>query len=121
MVYTHSMAYDEFTVDRVRQTLPSDLDVREIRMMGGLIFMVNGNMCCGVADQDLMVRVGPAAYDAALSEPHVDPLEIGGGRKPRAFVRVKAEAIASDTQLARWLSRGLEFVSTLPSKATGQR
>lgn len=115
------MAYDELTVQRVRDALPSDLDVNEIRMMGGLIFMVNGNMCCGVADRDLMVRVGPAAYDAALTEPHVGPMEIGGGRKPRAFVRVKAEGFALDAQLTKWLSRGLEFVSTLPGKTATRR
>lgn len=108
------MAYDEFTADRVRQTLPRDLKIREVKMMGGLIFMVNGNMCCGVAGRDLMVRVGPAAYDAALTEPHVGPMEIGSGRKPRAFVRVAPEGHKTDKQLASWLSRGLEFVSSQP-------
>ncbi|MCR9137649.1 MAG: TfoX/Sxy family protein [Alphaproteobacteria bacterium] len=108
------MAYDEFTARRVRNALPSNLDVKEIKMMGGLVFMVNGNMCCGVVGKDLMVRIGPEAYRSALTEPHVRPMEIGGGRKPRAFIRVEPDGHETEQQLAAWLTRGIKFVSSLP-------
>lgn len=108
------MAYDEVTAQRVRNALPSNLDVKEIKMMGGLIFMVSGNMCCGVVGKDLMVRIGQDAYSAALAEPHVRPMEIGGGRKPRAFIRVGPDGYETEQQLATWLSRGVKFVSSLP-------
>ena len=53
------MAYDENTAARVRQALsPVDVVV-ERPMFGGLVFMVHGNMCCGIEQDRLMLRVGP--------------------------------------------------------------
>ena len=31
--------------------------------------MLQGNMCCGVTNDDLMVRVGADALDGALAQP----------------------------------------------------
>jgi hypothetical protein len=73
------MAYDEKTAMRVRKLLSGRPDVAERKMMGGLCFMVRGHMCCSVSGRGgLMVRVGPDAYDAALREPHIQPIEMGG-------------------------------------------
>lgn len=62
------MAYSEFLADRIRQRLASQYDVVEKKMMGGLIFMVNGKMCVGVdfdkkeQEDRLMARIGKEAY-----------------------------------------------------------
>jgi hypothetical protein len=111
-----TMAYDENSAERVRRFLSGTPDVREIKMMGALIFMVNDNMCCGVTGTALMVRVGPAAHEAALRQPHVGPMTIAGGRRLRAFVRVEPEGYATDAALAEWVGRGIAFVSSLPRR-----
>ena len=36
-------------------------------MFGGLAFMVNTHMACGIVKDDLMLRVGKAGHDAALA------------------------------------------------------
>ena len=51
------MSYDEENAERVRRILSGERDVVEIRMFGGLCFLVNGNMCCGVGSGALMIRV----------------------------------------------------------------
>ena len=53
-------------------------DVVEKKMFGGLAFTVSGNMCCGVSRGDLVVRVGPAAYAAALAEKQVREMDFTG-------------------------------------------
>ena len=111
------MPYDEGVAERVRAVLAPLPDIDELRMMGGLVFTLRGHMCCGVSDDGLMVRVGPDAQAKALREPHVGPLDIGGGRNPRAFLRVAPEGFESDDDLTRWVSRGLMFANTLPEKA----
>jgi len=62
------MGYDERTAERVRQSLRGRRNVVEKRMVGGLSFMLDGSMCCGVTGDRLMVLVDPAGYhtDAAL-------------------------------------------------------
>ena len=53
-------------------------DLVEKKMFGGLAFLIGGNMCCGVVDRDLMVRVGPAGYDNALSVEHARAMDFTG-------------------------------------------
>jgi TfoX N-terminal domain len=110
------MAFDEQTAARVRKALARKPGITEQRMMGALVFLANGNMCCGVTGSALMVRVGPEAREGALREPHVRPMEIGGGRQPRGFVCVDPPGFASDEALKAWITRGLAFVATLPAK-----
>ncbi len=64
------MSYNESLAARIRVQLSTRNDVVEKKMFGGLCFMVNGAMCCGLTKSDFMVRVGPEQYDDALSQPH---------------------------------------------------
>jgi TfoX/Sxy family transcriptional regulator of competence genes len=109
------VGYDAVTVDRVREALAACPDVVEQRMVGGLSFLVNGNMCCGVTGSDLMVRVGQDGRAQALAEPHVRPLTLGS-KQVGGFVCVEPDGISTAQALATWVQRGLDFVATLPPK-----
>ena len=109
------MAYDETLARRIRDALDVHARVVERKMFGGLAFMVNGNMCCGVMDNRLMVRVGPHAYEDALKLPHAGLLNFTG-RPMKGSVLIESEGLKSDEDLAAWLNRGLAFVATLPPK-----
>ncbi len=109
------MAYDERTAERVRRLLAGRENVAEIRMMGGLCFMVGGHMACGVSGDALLVRVGRDGYAAALAQPHVRPMEFGG-RRPGGFVFVDPEGHRDDAALAAWVQRGTDVAAALPPK-----
>ncbi len=105
------MPWSPETAERVRRLLADRDDVVEKRMVGGgLSFMVASRMCCGVAGDALMVRVGADAAPAALAEPHVTPMVLGG-QPLDAFVLVAPEGHADDAALIAWVARGLAFVS----------
>ena len=53
------MAFDDQLAERIRQHLGERRDVTEKKMFGGLAFLVNGNMCCGVHDRELIVSLDP--------------------------------------------------------------
>ena len=109
------MNYDPGAAERVRQVLSNRDGVVEKRMVGGLSFLVNGNMRCGITDRALMVRVGAKGREQALQEPHVRPMQLGG-RTPSGFICVGPAGFAADGALASWVQRGLDFVSGLPAK-----
>lgn len=109
------MAYDEKDAERVRHILSHDRHLVEKAMMGGLVFMVDGHMCCGLSCGTLMVRVGRENRERILTLPHVRPMKIGG-RSPAAFVRIDPEGYRTDQALTAWIQRGLDFMSTLPVK-----
>ena len=109
------MAYDEGLAERLRDVYVGMPDVAEKKMFGGLAFMVNGHMSCGVVNDTLMVRVGPEAYANALARPHARQMDFTG--KPlKGFVYVAPEGVESDEALSSWVSLSLEFVGSLPPK-----
>ena len=111
------MAYDWLLATRVRVALEGLGGAAEQPMMGALCFLRRGHMCCGVSGDRLMVRLGPAQAAAALGDPQVELLDIGGGRKANAFVTIAPEAVADDASLTAWVTRGVQFADGLPEKA----
>ena len=110
-----AVAYSEELAGRARQVLGNTAGLIERQMFAGLTFMVQSHMCCGIVDNELMVRVGPDAYKSSLSQPHAR--EMGFiGRSLKGMVYVAAEGLENDTQLEHWIARGLSFVSKLSSK-----
>ena len=109
------MAYDEGLAQRVREHLAEDRRVTEKKMFGGLAFMVAGNMCCGIVGDELMVRVGPDAYEDALARPHARAMDFTG-RAMKGMVYVGVDGVESDDDLAGWVDRGLAFAGSLPAK-----
>ena len=75
------MAYDEGLAQRVREALAHRPDLTERKMFGGLCFMLNGNMLCGVHKGGGMFRVGKDNEAAALELPGVAPLNCGSTQK----------------------------------------
>ena len=109
------MAYDEELADRVRGLFAGRSGVREQKMFGGLCFMLNGNMACGILKGELIVRVGKENFDEALALPHARVFDMTG-RPMRSFVYVAGEGIATDDGLAEWAGRGIAYAETLPPK-----
>ena len=48
------MAYDEQLAERVRDALGAHAGVSERKMFGGIGFMLDGNMCCGAHEDQLL-------------------------------------------------------------------
>jgi TfoX/Sxy family transcriptional regulator of competence genes len=109
------MAYDEQLAERVRAAIGIDPAVGERKMFGGLAFMLNGNMACGVMADELMVRVGPDAWEEYVALPHAREMDFTG-RSMRGMVYVGSDGLAEDDDLARWVGRGTDFASSLPPK-----
>lgn len=109
------MAYDEGLAHRVRGRLAGVSGYEEKKMFGGLCSLMNGNMCCGVAKDTFMVRVGPESYEEALRLPHAREMDFTG-RPLKGMVYVDSEGIVEDSELAAWVDRGMAFAGNLPAK-----
>jgi len=109
------MAYDEALAQRIRTTLPGIPGITEKKMFGGIAFMVDGNMACGVSKDNLMVRISPDATDAALAQPNVRLFDMTG-RPMKGWVLVEPAGIEADDDLKRWIAQGVAFAQSLPPK-----
>ena len=109
------MAYDEKLADRVRGALARRRGVSEKKMFGGLAFLVNGHMACGIIGEDLMVRVGPEAYEAALKKAGARPMDFTG-RPMKGMVYVAPRGHRRAPSLEAWVQQGLSYARSLPPK-----
>ena len=114
------MSYDEQTAGRVRGILARRADVVERRMFGGLCFMANGAMCCGLVGNTLMVRVGPDQHEEALAQPHARPMDFTG-TPMKGFVYVDPPGISTAAALTRWVDRSLAYLSTAPKRKVAKK
>jgi TfoX/Sxy family transcriptional regulator of competence genes len=109
------VSYDDKLARRVRAVLKDEPRLEERPMFGGLAFLVDGKMCCGILNEDLVARIGPEKYEAALAQDHVRPMDFTG--KPmKGYVYVGPEGYLDAKSLASWVRATVEFVTTLPRK-----
>lgn len=109
------MAYDHETAERLRKTLKRRKGITERKMFGGIAFMLDGNMVCGVLDKDLVLRLGNDEANKARQEPWVRAMDFTG-RPMRSMVYVAPEGFMDDDSLKEWINRALKFARTLPPK-----
>ena len=109
------MAFDSMLAAQVRRVFEEFPEIEEKRMFGGVGFMADGNMACGVMNDDLIVRVGPEQYDQSLAEPHTREFDITG-RPMKVWVMVGPQGWTDHQALRQWVLNGLEFALTLPQK-----
>lgn len=111
------MAFDHDLADRINIALmtinPPELVSKN--MFGGIGYMVQGNMACGILDQKLIVRVGKDDYDEMLTRPGIGLFNTTG-RPMTGWVMVEEAAINEETALMEWVERGVNFALTLPAK-----
>jgi len=113
------MAFDERLAERVRGVLARRKGVSERRMFGGLAFLREGRMFCGVIGGDLVVRVGPEAWGKALGRRHVRPMDFTG-RPLTGYVYVAPAGVRAVASLRSWVEQGLGFSRTLDVSGSGR-
>lgn len=109
------MAYNEQLVSRVRNLVSNKPGYSERKMFGGMSFIINGNMACGVNEDNLVVRVGPDAYQEALGKPHAKAADMTG-RSIKGWVTVEPAGLTNEQDLLAWVDRGVSYASSLPPK-----
>jgi len=111
------VAYDEELADRVRGLIGSEPALTEQKMFGGLAFLIGGNMAVGASGQGgLLVRVDPAQSDTLVESTSARLMEMRG-RQMRGWLRVDADHVRGDAELAAWVERGASYARSLPAKA----
>ena len=114
------MAFNEALANRVREALAGEKGVAEIKMMGGLGFMIGGHVALGVIGEELMVRVGPDGYQRALGRVHAREMDFTG-RSVKGFVFVEPAGIRTTRSLASWVALAAAFAKSLPPSRPHRR
>ena len=109
------MAYDEGLAFRIEEYLSAYPELETKKMFGGIGWMINGNIVCGVFEDKLISRVGPDEYHNALKMDGIREFDITG-RPMKGWIMAAETAISEDSGLKVWIDKGLRFGSSLPAK-----
>jgi TfoX N-terminal domain len=110
------MAYEEDLAHRVRELIGDERGVSEMRMFGGLAFLLDGNMAVAVSSKGgLMLRLDPERLDELLGRANTRPM-IMRGRPAKGWLRVDPDGVKTKRQLQGWVRHGVTFARTLPPK-----
>ena len=99
----------------VREALAGVGAVTEVKMFGGIGFMLNGNMVAGASKRGLLLRVGKEGQARMLDQAGMRPM-VMRGRTMEDYVYIDPPAL-NDERVRAGVKVALGFVQTLPPKA----
>ena len=108
------MAYDETLAQRIRERLAGIPSLREVKMFGGLSFMVDGHILAFASRSgDMMVRCPPEDEEQLLAEAGdtAQPARIGNRKqqqKTTGWITVRTDAL-TEPVFDRWLDIALDY------------
>ncbi len=102
------MPYSEKLSNRIREALSDLPNVEEKYMFGGVCYMLNGKMCIGVVEDEMMCRIGPDVYEEALEKPGCREM-VFTGKPMKGYVYVGDQGMKTRQQFEYWIDRCIEF------------
>jgi TfoX/Sxy family transcriptional regulator of competence genes len=110
------MAYDDRLAEQIRDLLAAEAGVTEKKMFGGLAFLLGGNMAIAASGQGgALVRVDPAESDRLVDTTGAEAA-VMQGRPMSGWLRVPADDLVTEEQVAQWVGIGRDYARTLPEK-----
>jgi TfoX/Sxy family transcriptional regulator of competence genes len=109
------MTDDQELAASVRAALAGAGEIREVRMFGGIGFMLSGNLVATASRRGLLFRVGKDRQAEALRQSGARPMEMRG-RTMEGYVYVDPPALNKQA-VQNWLRLAVAYVQTLPPKA----
>lgn len=102
----------EARIDRLTDRLG---DITRKRMFGGIGYLIRGNMCFGIHQESLVLRVSPDKAEELLRSEYVSVFDITG--KPmKGWVLISPDMVEDDDELLGMLKLGADFAGNLPGK-----
>jgi TfoX-like protein len=110
------VAYDEELAGRIRELVAGEPGLSEQKMFGGLAFLIGGNMAVAASGQGgLLVHADPEQSDELVTTTPAQLMEMRG-RQMRGWLRVAAEDVRTEDDLAKWVGLGADYARSLPAK-----
>jgi TfoX/Sxy family transcriptional regulator of competence genes len=110
------MPYNTTIEDEIEDVVQQWDSIEKKKMVGGICYLINGNMSFGIWKDYLIVRMSPDLAAEKLEQDHVRQFDITG--KPmKGWVMVEKGSWNKRDELTRWLDIGRSFALSLPNKS----
>ena len=102
------MAYNESLANRIRENLESQPLVEEKKMMGGLVFMVDGKMCVGIIKDEMMLRIDPTLQEFLLEKIGCRMMDFTK-RPMKGYIMVNEDGMKFKKDFSQWIQYAIDF------------
>jgi hypothetical protein len=109
------MPYNEALAERVKKLIQTSKKLQEKKMFGGIAFLLNGNMCCGVHGDEVILRVDPEKYATLLTRDYVREFDLTG-RPMKGWLLLNNKGAQKSTELKTWITEAVGYAETLKKK-----
>ena len=109
------MVFDKTLYSKVKKVADNQKHLMDMKMFGGVGFLLKGNMCFGVYKDFLILRLGPEEANKALTKKHVKDFDITG-RPMKGWVMVHHKGLSEKHALTGWIDLAYKFVDQMPRK-----
>ncbi len=86
------------------------------QMFGFPVRFLNGNMCIGVHNNAMILRLSAADRAAFIARENGAIFEPMKGRPMKEYVKVPPLLVADRARIGTWIERSLAYAATLPAK-----
>lgn len=116
------MAANEQLLNLIREALMALPDVEEKRMFGGTCFMVDDKLCICDNKNEMLCRIDPADFTAAVEMDGVRPMKMGD-RSSIGYVYVHEDVINQRKDFEFWVNKALAFnkIAIRPPRARNSK
>jgi len=98
---------NELLANRIRERLEDLSNLKELRMMGGLVFMYHEKILVGVYKGDMMVRIDPAMQEEVLERNGCRQMEFN--RPMKGYVLVDETGMRTKADFDYWIGLALAY------------
>ena len=107
--------YNQKLEDLLDHHLIANEELRKKQELGGVGYVLNGNMCLGIYEDDLVARVGPSLAATLKERPGIEPY-LPGNDDFSDFILVAEGIYKHSEALQKFIEQSLEYTSQLPPK-----
>lgn len=109
------MSYSNRLEDLIDHHMIDNEELIKRKRLGWVGYMVNGNLCFGIFDDKLIVRVGKSLAHALVQKEGIHPFEQADVTEGEV-IAVESRLYENSEVLQKFLSTGIEYASGLPPK-----
>ena len=108
-------SYSTRLEDLIDHQLVDNEELIKKKQLGGVGYLLNGNMCFGIYDDNLVVRIGKSLARTLINRPGIQPY-ISNDDDFDDFIMVEPAIYEHSKALNKFLTHSLDFTSRLPAK-----
>lgn len=114
------MSYNQKLEDQIDHHFIDREDMIKKKQMGGVGWLIRGNMCCGIYENLLIIRTEPTLADALIKKPGIHLFGHRQGDED-SIISIDEDIYSHPRALRKFIRHALDYTGKLPAKTKAEQ